>query len=52
MYSFFPCRYEWKHRGSTHIHGFIWLENAPNMDTLDWEDDVAVEAANLFLTHM
>ena len=41
---FLPSRYEWKHRGSTHIHGFIWLENAPNMDMLDWEDIVAVEA--------
>ena len=49
---FLPCRYEWHHRGSTHVHGFIWLENAPNMDTLDWEDDVAVEATNFFFTHM
>ena len=44
--------YEWKHRGSTHIHGFIWLADAPNMDTLDWEDIVVVEATKKKLTHM
>ena len=38
-----PCRYELQHRGSTHIHGFIWLEDAPNMDTLYQEDVVAIE---------
>ena len=42
---FFSCRYEWKHNGSTHIHGFIWLEYAPNMDRLDWGDVVALEDA-------
>ena len=52
IYFFLPSRYEWQHIGSTHIHGFIWLANAPNMDTLDWEDVVAVEAAKFFLTHM
>ena len=36
---------------STHIHGFIWLADAPDMDTLDWEDVLAVEVA-IFLTHM
>ena len=45
---FLPCRYEWKHRGSTHIHGFIWLVDAPNMDTLEWKDVLAVEAVNFF----
>ena len=34
--------------GLTHNHGFIWFANAPNMDTLDWEDDVVVEAAKIF----
>ena len=24
-------RYEWKQRGHTHIHGFLWLEGAPNI---------------------
>ena len=45
---FLEWRYEWKHRGLTHIHGFIWLANAPNMDTLEWEDVLAVEVENLF----
>ena len=45
IFIFLQCRFEWKHRGSTHIHGFIWLADAPNMDTLDWEDIVVVEAA-------
>ena len=31
--------------GSTHIHVFIWLADAPNMDTLDWKDVPALEAA-------
>ena len=52
IFIFLWCRYEWKHRGLTHIHGFIWLIDAPNMDTLYWEDIVAVEAAIFFLTHM
>ena len=43
--------YEWKHRGSTHIDGFIWLADAPNMDTLDWEDIVAIEAT-IFFSHI
>ncbi|XP_059076830.1 uncharacterized protein LOC131876070 [Cryptomeria japonica] len=35
-------RYEWQHRGSAHIHGFLWLPNAPAMDNIDWSnyDDV------------
>ena len=47
-YIFFPCRYEWEHRGSTHIHGFIWLENAPIVDNLDWEDAPAVAATKTY----
>jgi hypothetical protein len=38
-------RYEWKHKGSTHIHGFIWLDNAPNMDTLDWDNAIEIAKA-------
>jgi hypothetical protein len=30
-------RYEWQERGSGHIHGFLWLKNAPNPDDIDWE---------------
>ena len=40
--------YEWKHRGSTHIHGFLWLEGAPNMDTLAWSNPSNVHAAKTF----
>ena len=42
---FFSCRFEWKHRGSTHINCFIWLEYAPNMDILDSGDVVMLEVA-------
>ena len=38
-------RYEWKHRGSAHIHGFLWLEGAPDMEQLDWTDTIRVDAA-------
>lgn len=27
-------RYEAQHRGSLHIHGFMWFEDAPNVDNL------------------
>ena len=29
------CRYEWQGRGSTHMHYFLWLRNAPNLRYLD-----------------
>ena len=35
----FWCRYEWKHHGSPHVHGFSWLEGAPNMDTINWSNE-------------
>jgi len=25
-------RYEWQHRGSGHVHGFLWLKNGPKID--------------------
>ena len=31
----FWWRYEWQHRGSSHVHGFLWLEDAPSVDHLD-----------------
>ncbi|XP_059074789.1 uncharacterized protein LOC131874875 [Cryptomeria japonica] len=31
-------RYEWQHRGSAHIHGFIWLPKAPDIGKLQWND--------------
>ncbi len=30
-------RYEWQERGSGHIHGFLWLKDAPNPDDIDWD---------------
>jgi len=31
-------RYEWQHRGSGHVHGFLWIESAPKIDQLDLDD--------------
>lgn len=36
-------RYEWQHRGSSHIHGFLWMEDAPSVDTLDKDNANSVE---------
>lgn len=33
----FWYRYEWQDRGSGHVHGFFWLNNAPDMDKIDWD---------------
>ena len=41
-------RYEWQSRGSAHIHGFMWLPNAPDMKTLDWENATEVHNAKDF----
>ena len=41
-------RYEWQHRGSAHIHGFLWLEGAPDMEKLDWTDTIRVDAARRY----
>ncbi|XP_059076868.1 uncharacterized protein LOC131031330 [Cryptomeria japonica] len=35
----FWSRYEWQHRGSPHVHGFIWMNGAPNMDNIDWSNE-------------
>ena len=35
-------RFEWQHRGSSHIHGFLWLENAPSVEDLKLDDDQSV----------
>ena len=37
-------RYEWQHRGSSHIHAFFWLRDAPNVEDLDLEDPESVQA--------
>ena len=36
-------RYEWQHRGSGHIHGFICIPGAPDMEKLDWNNHTEVE---------
>jgi len=41
----FWYRFEWQHRGSGHIHGFLWLVDAPAIDDLDWDDPIAVNNA-------
>jgi len=40
-------RYEWQHRGSAYIH-FLWIENAPDMENLNWEDTKAVDITRQF----
>ncbi len=37
-------RYEWQHRGSSHVHAFFWLQEAPNVEDLDPEDPESVQA--------
>jgi len=44
----FWCRYEWQHRGSPHVHGFLWIEGAPNMDNLDWMSEEQVKNAQKY----
>ena len=46
--TYFMHRYEWQSRGSAHIHGFMWLPNAPDMKTLDWENATEVHNAKDF----
>ena len=41
-------RYEWKHRGFAHIHGFVWFDGAPNMETLDRKDEDQVNKEKSF----
>jgi ATP-dependent DNA helicase PIF1 len=33
----FWYRYEWQERGSGHIHGFLWLRDAPDQDEIDFD---------------
>jgi hypothetical protein len=34
-----------QHRGSTHEHGFLWLQGAPNVDEISVDDIDAVRSA-------
>jgi hypothetical protein len=36
-------RYEWQWRGSSHVHGFLWLNDAPKPEDLDIEDIDSVQ---------
>ena len=45
---YFWCRYEWQHRGSPHVHGFIWIEGAPNMDNIDWSNEDECKSAERY----
>lgn len=31
-------RYEWQHRGSGHVHGFLWLKDGPVLDDKDLDN--------------
>lgn len=47
-YMFIYFRYEWQHRGSAHIHGFLWLEGAPDMEILHWSNSFDVQLEKMF----
>jgi ATP-dependent DNA helicase PIF1 len=36
-------RFEWQHRGSSHIHGFLWLRGAPSVEDLKLDNDESVQ---------
>ncbi|XP_059070854.1 uncharacterized protein LOC131028544 [Cryptomeria japonica] len=36
-------RYEWQHRGSAHIHGFLWLPQAPDIGKLQCNNIQSVQ---------
>ena len=36
-------RFECQHHRSSHVHGFLWLENAPSIDDLQLEDPDSVQ---------
>jgi hypothetical protein len=35
-------RFEWQNRGSSHIHGFLWLEDAPKVEDLRLNEEDSV----------
>jgi ATP-dependent DNA helicase PIF1 len=35
-------RFEWQFRGSSHVHAFFWLRNAPSVEDLDLNDPETV----------
>jgi ATP-dependent DNA helicase PIF1 len=45
-------RFEWQHRGSSHIHGFLWLRNAPPVEDLKLDDNQSVQQFVTFWNHL
>lgn len=45
-------RFEWQHRGSSHIHGFLWLRHAPPVEDLKLDDDQSVQQFVTFWDHL
>ena len=44
-------RFEWQHRGRTHVHGLAWLPGAPDVETLlSTSDDTELQAAKEEIT--
>ena len=40
------CRYEWQSRGSTHVHYFLWLRDAPLLEFLnEWTKEAISDNA-------
>lgn len=41
--------YEWQHRGSTDIHGFLWLKGALDISNIEWNNVQLVQSAINYL---
>ena len=41
-------RFEWQHRGSSHVHALFWMRGAPSPDELDLQNPVSVAAFEPF----
>ena len=41
-------RYEWQHRGSCHLHGILWLSDAPNVENVQiFKDNQMIDNSDL-----
>ena len=45
-------RFEWQHRGSGHIHGLLWLKNAPNIEHLNIGDPEGIEVVRQYFDNL
>lgn len=43
-------RYEWQHRGSPHVHGLLWLNEAPDCSDLSSVDNAILERITTYFT--